>query len=65
MLTDEMVALVDGDAAVLTAVLAHEMGHLQHRHGMRMVVQAGVLGSLGALVWAFNMISVWSLGGEA
>ena len=51
LLTDEMVALVDGDAAVLTAVLAHEMGHLQHRHGMRMVVQAGVLGSLGALVW--------------
>jgi Zn-dependent protease with chaperone function len=51
LLTDEMVNLVDGDAAVLTAVLAHEMGHLQHRHGMRMVVQAGVLGSLGALVW--------------
>ncbi len=51
LLTDEMVALVDGDTAVLTAVLAHELGHVQHRHGMRMVVQAGVLGSLGALVW--------------
>lgn len=51
LLTDEMVKLVDGDAAVLTAVLAHELGHVQHRHGMRMVVQAGVLGSLGALVW--------------
>jgi Zn-dependent protease with chaperone function len=51
LLTDEMVTLVEGDAAVLTAVLAHELGHVQHRHGMRMVVQAGVLGSLGALVW--------------
>ena len=51
LLTDEMVKLVDGDSAVLTAVLAHELGHVQHRHGMRMAVQAGVLGSLGALVW--------------
>lgn len=50
ILTDDMVALVDGDEKVLTAVLAHELGHLQHRHGLRMLVQATVLGAMGAVV---------------
>jgi Zn-dependent protease with chaperone function len=50
ILTDEMVALVDGDTRVLTAVLGHELGHVQHRHGVRMLVQATVLGTLGAVV---------------
>lgn len=49
VLTDELVALVEGDAQVITAVLAHEMGHVQHRHGVRMLVQATFLGGLGAL----------------
>jgi Zn-dependent protease with chaperone function len=51
IMTDEMVKLVDYDAQVLTAVLAHELGHLQHRHGLRMAVQASVLGAVGAVVW--------------
>lgn len=50
ILTDEMVSLVDGDTRVLTAVLGHELGHVQHRHGVRMLVQATVLGTLGAVV---------------
>ncbi len=50
IMTDEMVALVQADTRVLTAVLAHELGHVQQRHGLRMLVQATVLGALGAVV---------------
>lgn len=50
IMTDEMVALVNADTQVLTAVLAHELGHVQQRHGLRMLVQASVLGALGAVV---------------
>ncbi|MDD2926805.1 M48 family metallopeptidase [Rhodoferax sp.] len=50
IMTDEMVTLVDGDTQVLSAVLAHELGHVQQRHGLRMLVQATVLGTLSAVV---------------
>ncbi len=50
VLTDEMVELVQGNEQVITAVLAHELGHVKHRHGLRMLVQATVLGGLGAAV---------------
>lgn len=50
IMTDEMVAMVNGDTRVLTAVLGHELGHVQQRHGVRMLVQAAVLGTLGAVV---------------
>lgn len=50
LMTDEMVALVNADTQVLTAVLAHELGHVQQRHGLRMLVQATVLGAVGAVV---------------
>ena len=42
--------LVDGDTRVLTAVLAHELGHVQQRHGLRMVVQASALGAVAGVV---------------
>lgn len=50
IMTDEMVQLVNADTQVLTAVLAHELGHVQQRHGLRMLVQATVLGAAGAVV---------------
>jgi len=50
VLTDELVELVQGDEQVITAVLAHELGHVKHRHGLCMLVQATVLGALGAAV---------------
>ncbi|WP_295959806.1 M48 family metallopeptidase [Rhodoferax sp.] len=50
IMTDEMVYLVGRDTDVLTAVLAHELGHVQHRDGVRMLVQVTLLGTVGSLV---------------
>lgn len=44
VMTDELVKLVGGDADIVTGVLAHELGHVAHRHGMRMLVQTALLG---------------------
>lgn len=41
--TDEMVALAEHDQE-LSAVLAHEIGHVVRRHGMRSIVQDSLLG---------------------
>ena len=50
VMTDQLVELVGRDEQVTTAVLAHELGHLRYRHGLRMLVQVTVLGGLSALV---------------
>ena len=50
ILTDDMVVLVESDTRVLAAVLAHELGHVQHRHGLRMLVQTSALGAMAGLV---------------
>jgi len=50
VMTDQLVELVDGDAAVLTGVLAHELGHLRQRHGLRLLVQVGALGAVSGVV---------------
>jgi len=41
VLGDELVALAPDDAHVL-AVLAHEAGHVERRHGLRMLIQGSV-----------------------
>jgi Zn-dependent protease with chaperone function len=51
VLTDELVKLVSDDAVVL-GVLGHEIGHVTLRHGMRQLVQLGVL--QGVLSIAFG-----------
>lgn len=51
VLTDDLVRLVQHDTRVLNGVLAHELGHVQYRHGMRMLVQVGVLGAVTSLLW--------------
>jgi Zn-dependent protease with chaperone function len=48
VLTDELVTLVDGDLDAISGVLAHELGHLKHRHGLRSAVQATALTVLGS-----------------
>lgn len=68
ILTDDMVKMVDGNEDVLVGVLAHELGHVQQRHGMRMLVQVAALGALaGAVVGDFSSLlaSVPALMGQA
>lgn len=49
--TDDMLELLQGRDDVLVGVLAHELGHVKRRHGMRLVVQATVLGAAASLIW--------------
>jgi len=57
VLTDELYQRVGGDRDILVGVLGHELGHLRHRHGMRMLVQASVLSAAaGALYGDFSTL---------
>lgn len=51
VLTDDMARLLQHDTEVIAGVLAHELGHVQHRHGVRMLVQIGVLGFAASALW--------------
>lgn len=50
VLTDELVTLVKGDTEVVVGVLAHELGHIRHRHGMRMLIQASAIGVIASVI---------------
>ncbi|MCW5665295.1 MAG: M48 family metallopeptidase [Piscinibacter sp.] len=50
VLTDALAELAGDDLDLLTGVLAHELGHLRRRHGMRLLLQAGAVGLLASLV---------------
>lgn len=50
VVTDELVTLLDDRPDVILGVLAHEMGHVRHRHGLRMVVQASLVSALSSVV---------------
>jgi Zn-dependent protease with chaperone function len=45
LMTDALVTLLDDDR-LLMAVVAHEAGHVQRRHGVRKVIQSSVVGIL-------------------
>lgn len=49
VVTDQLVTLLDDDELV-TAVLAHEIGHLRHRHGARQILQASMTALASAMV---------------
>jgi Zn-dependent protease with chaperone function len=51
VVTDELVALLADREDMLLGVLGHEIGHVQHRHGMRMLIQATLLGAVSSAVW--------------
>ncbi len=51
ILTDELVALASSDDEIL-AVLCHELGHVQRRHGVRKALQSTVVG----------LVTTWYLG---
>nr|WP_246312089.1 M48 family metallopeptidase [Aquabacterium terrae] len=50
VVTDALVELLTDRPDVLVGVLGHELGHVRHRHGMRSVVQVGLLSALSSLV---------------
>lgn len=50
VLTDALADLLADAPDALAGVLAHELGHLEQRHGLRLVVQAGLAGSVAGLV---------------
>jgi Zn-dependent protease with chaperone function len=43
VITDELVALLAGHDDTLLGVMAHELGHVQHRHGMHALAQFTLL----------------------
>lgn len=50
VLTDALAELLADQPDALVGVLAHELGHVRGRHGLRMTVQAGLASALGALM---------------
>ena len=57
VVTDDLIALAQDDAEV-TAVLAHELGHIVRRHAMRQVLQSTLSGLvLVAIVGDFDSIA--------
>jgi Zn-dependent protease with chaperone function len=52
--TDELVKLAPDDEAVL-AVLAHELGHLNRRHSLRMLIQGSIVA--GLVAWYLGDVS--------
>ena len=54
VLLDELVALSDNDAEI-NGVLAHELGHVHQRHGLRMLLQTSIVGI--AMTWWLGDVS--------
>ena len=51
VLTDGMVELLRDQPDALMGVLAHELGHVEHHHGMQMVIKTSLMGALvGAVI---------------
>lgn len=57
--TDALVNLAQNDDQI-TAVLAHEIGHVRHRHGLRMALQAAGLAALATALFG-DAVSITSL----
>ena len=49
VITDELVELAGDRDDWIVAVMAHELGHVAHRHGLRNVLQTTIVGSLATL----------------
>ncbi|MEZ5658974.1 MAG: M48 family metallopeptidase [Burkholderiaceae bacterium] len=49
VVTDELVALAGQDRDMILGVLAHEYGHVKARHGMRLLLQSVLLGTIVGL----------------
>ena len=54
VVTDQLVLLADNDEQLL-AVMAHELGHVQHRHGLRMMIQGSIVAFV--ITWYLGDVS--------
>jgi Zn-dependent protease with chaperone function len=43
VITDALLQLLDDEPDAVLTVLAHELGHVQHRHGLRLMLRAGAV----------------------
>ncbi|RZJ11238.1 MAG: M48 family metallopeptidase [Rubrivivax sp.] len=50
VITDELLKLLEDEPDAALTVLAHELGHVQHRHGLRMLLRAGAVGVVTSVV---------------
>lgn len=51
VITDELIGLLHDREDVLIGVLGHEIGHVTGRHGLRGLIQAGLLGAIGSVAF--------------
>lgn len=63
VVTDELIALLQDREDVILGILGHEMGHIQLRHGLRTLIQTGLLGVVSSA--AFGDFSTWLAGAPA
>lgn len=50
ILTDELVELAGDDSEMIVGVLAHEIGHVQHKHSLRQIYRAAGVAALIMLI---------------
>ncbi|CAM3734917.1 M48 family metallopeptidase [Roseateles saccharophilus] len=50
VVTDALLALLADEPDAVMTVLAHELGHVQHRHGLRMMLRAGAVGVVASVI---------------
>ena len=50
VITDELLELLKDEPDAVIGVLAHELGHVQHQHGLKMVVEAGLISMMASVV---------------
>lgn len=50
VLTDELVELAGGDTEMIAAVLAHEIGHVEHKYSLRQIYRAAGIAGLVMLI---------------
>lgn len=52
VVTDELIALLKDKPQALQAIMLHEIGHVQHQHGIRMVAQSASTAIVLAVIFA-------------
>ena len=50
VVTDDLVAMLRDQPDAITGVLAHELGHVEHRHGLDLLVRASLVSAMAGVV---------------